>query len=174
MASADVFIEAFGRVQQTLRRGLSDISPEQLTYRPHPEANPIGWLAWHLTRWQDFQVSALLEQDQLWTSAGWHARFQRDADPADNGMGHTSRQVAALDASAELLLAYHDAVVERTLAWLRTASEQDFDREKLGMPFNRMISTRGRLIGILGDSLQHAGQIMYLRGLQAGRHWGMA
>ncbi|HEU0168842.1 MAG TPA: DinB family protein [Chloroflexota bacterium] len=172
MASADVFIEAFGRVQQTLHRGLADITPEQLTYRPHPEANPIGWLAWHLTRWQDTRVSALAAHEQTWIAEGWHERFGRPADAADNGMRHTSEQVAALQATRELLLAYHDAVLARTLAYLRDATDDDLAQERPDAALYRSSTPRAQLIGVLSDSLQHAGQIAYLRGLLAGRHWG--
>ena len=82
--------------------------------------------------------------------------------------------MAALEATAELLLAYHNAVVARTLAYLRDATEDDLARERLDAAFYRDSTPRGQLIGVLSDSLQHAGQIAYLRGLLAERHWGAA
>jgi hypothetical protein len=169
MASSDVLIRAFDTVRQRFDTALEGITPEQLTYRPHPEANSIGWLAWHLTRWQDTQVARFSGSDQLWIG-GWASHFDRPADAADTGIGHSSRQVAELTAGAELLRGYHAAVVERTIAYLRTCDELELARQVEDR--GRVDTVAGRLVGVLSDNFQHVGQMAYLRGLLAGAHWG--
>ncbi|HLG74186.1 MAG TPA: DinB family protein [Chloroflexota bacterium] len=171
MAENDVLIRAFETVRQRFETALEGVTGDQLTYRPHPEANSIAWLAWHLTRWQDAQLARFSGADQLWVS-GWAGRFDRPADPADTGIGHTSRQVAELTGSAELLRGYHAAVVERTIAYLRACDEAELAREIDDPARSRVDTVAGRLVGVLSDNFQHVGQMAYLRGLIAGAHWG--
>jgi hypothetical protein len=170
VASSDVFTSAFEAIRRRFHLTLEDITREQLAYRPHPEANSIAWLGWHLTRWQDAQVSRFAGRDQAWVG-GWAEKFGRPADPLDTGLGHSSADVAGLSATAELLMGYHDAVFGRTVEYLRNASEGEMERqvhdERRGAD-----TVRGRLVGVLSDNFQHVGQMAYLRGLMAGAHWG--
>ncbi len=168
MSSNEVFLKAFEAIRRRFALTLEDVTPEQLAYRPHVEANSIAWLGWHLTRWQDAQVSRFAGQDQAWLG-GWAAKFGRPADPQDTGVGHTSADVAGLQASAEVLLAYHDAVYRRTVAFLQDA---DLARE-VDDPVRGRDTITGRLVGVLSDNFQHVGQMAYLRGLLAQSHWGV-
>lgn len=169
MSSNRVLLRAFEAVNNRFASTLEGATEEQLAYRPHPEANSIAWLGWHLTRWQDAQVSRFAAKDQLWLT-GWAERFGRPSDPADNGMGHTSEQVAALRATAELLTEYHGAVFEATRAYLELAADADLQRTVEGP--RGPDTVEGRLIGVISDNFQHVGQMAYLRGLLAGAHWG--
>jgi len=171
MASSDVFTRSFEAVQQRFKLTLDGITLRELAYRPHVEANSIAWLAWHLTRWQDAQIARFSESDQVWVS-GWAATFDRPADPRDTGIGHTSQDVGSLVASGPLLLDYHDAVLDRTLGYLRNATEAELEREYHDAARNRTDRVSARLVGVLSDNFQHVGQMAYLRGLLAGAHWG--
>ncbi|MHB9091196.1 MAG: DinB family protein, partial [Chloroflexota bacterium] len=81
--------DAFGRVEDALAEALNGLEPADLRQMPTPDTNSIGWLAWHLTRVQDDHVSDLMGEQQLYLREGWHARFDRPADPKDVGWGHT-------------------------------------------------------------------------------------
>jgi hypothetical protein len=164
MSEATVIADALSRIQQIVQRTLDGITPEQLAYRPHPEANSIAWLAWHLTRWQDTQVSNLTQSRQLWLD-GWHAKFGKTANAEDTGVGDTAEQVAGLQATAEALAGYHNAVCERSVSWLRSAPEAEMTRMIHDARRNRDITVAERLVGVLSDNFQHAGQMAYLRGL---------
>ena len=108
--------DGYDRIDQVLRRALDGLGPEELDAQSWPNCNSIGWLAWHLTRVQDHHLADLEGSEQLWISGGWHARFDRPADPADIGWGHTPEQVAAFRSpDAETLLDYHLAVGERLI-----------------------------------------------------------
>ncbi len=49
MASpSELLADGFGRVRQEVLAVLEGLSREQLRYRIDEEANPIGWLVWHL------------------------------------------------------------------------------------------------------------------------------
>ena len=51
MANAnDLLRDLFGRVADELPQLLDGLAPDALHWRPGPDANPIGWLAWHIGR----------------------------------------------------------------------------------------------------------------------------
>jgi uncharacterized damage-inducible protein DinB len=92
-----------------------------------------------------------------------------EANSDDLGIGHSMQQVAAFKASKADLLAYADAVREKTLAVLQEITHEDLDRE-LQMPAGTR--TVGDTLGILMiDHFHHSGQIAYLRGYLTGKGW---
>jgi uncharacterized damage-inducible protein DinB len=161
--------DGYDRIAQVLRRALDGLSREELDAQPKADCNSIGWLAWHLTRVQDNHLADLEGVEQLWTGDGWHARFDRPADPADVGWGHTPEQVAAFRSpDAQTLLDYHLAVSERTKRYFGSLAAADLDRE-LNEPRYQPLPTVGvRIISVLADNLQHAGQAAYVRGYLRG------
>jgi uncharacterized damage-inducible protein DinB len=171
MDPSALLLDAFGRIAEIMDTCLDGLSPDQLTFRPAEQANSIGWLAWHLTRVQDDHVADLTGQPQAWIEQGWYARFDRPADEDDTGFGHSAEQVAALQpASAQLLLAYYHAVHDRSLAYLRGLQPADLDRE-LDEPWDPPVTVGVRLVSVIGDCLEHGGQMAYIRGLLEARHW---
>ncbi len=172
MESQEVLVEALGRIRGLLRMALDGLSADQLAYRPAEEANSIAWLAWHLTRVQDHHLSDLAGREQAWIADGWHARFGKPADPLETGQRYTAAQVATIRPdSPQLLLDYHEAVHQRSVAYVQTLRPADLDRE-LNEPQYTPLPTVGvRLVSVCSDNLQHAGQIAYLRGLIQARHW---
>ncbi len=168
----ELIIEGYGRIPQILEKALDGLSADDLNELPHPDSNSMGWLTWHLTRVQDDHIAALMGEEQLWVRDGWHERFNRAPDPKDIGFGHSSEDVAAFKSpTVETLLEYHGAVLERSRGYIRTLSSADLDRE-LNEPWFQPLPTKGvRLISVMSDSLQHAGQVAYLRGLLKGKGW---
>lgn len=168
----ELLIDGYGRVAEALKEALDGMSQDDLNRQPHPGSNSMGWLAWHLTRVQDDHVSDLMGKKQLWLTGGWHSRFNREPDPKDVGFGHTSEDVAAFRSpDVSTLLEYPHAVTERTKRYITSLSARDLDRE-LDEPWYQPLPTVGvRLISILADSLQHVGQVAYVRGQLKGRGW---
>lgn len=168
----DLLADCYGRVLEFLKNVLEDLTEDELDWQPSEDCNSIGWLTWHLTRQHDAQVSSLTGEDQLWLKEDWHKRFGRAADPHDSGFGHTTEQVAAFKSpDSQILLDYHSAVLERSKNYFLTLSQIDLDR-KLDEPWFQPLPTVGvRLNSILEDSLLHAGQAAYVRGLRQGKGW---
>jgi hypothetical protein len=168
----ELIIDGYGRVIETLERALVGLSREDLERQPHPDSNPMGWLAWHLTRVQDEHIADLMGEEQLWVSDAWHERFGRPADRGDLGWGHTSEQVAAFRSpDVETLLDYHRVVMERTKSYIAALPDAELDRE-LNEPWFQPLPTVGvRIVSVLDDSAQHAGQVAYVRGLLMGKGW---
>ena len=165
MTVSSLGLELFSNIREFAHDALDGLPHEALTWRADHEANTIAWLVWHLARVQDDHVAGLARSEQVWVRGGWAVRFGLDADEMRIGYGDDSDEVAAIaPAGGQVLTDYLDAVTERTLAWLRDAEGDDWDRivdERWDPP----VTARVRLASIISDDLQHVGQIAYLRGL---------
>jgi uncharacterized damage-inducible protein DinB len=165
MTSADLLTDAFGRIREEVHLAADGLSREQLAYRVDAEANSIAWLIWHLTRIQDDHVAGVAHREQVWTSQGWADRFGLPFDTAATGYGFNSDDVAQVRGfSADLLLEYADAVHTRTTEFLREVTDDDLDRV-VDTHWDPPVTLGVRLVSVLSDDLQHAGQAAYARGL---------
>ena len=105
--------DIFVRISQELEKALERLTVDELNQRPTPDCNSIGWLAWHLTRSQDRNLSELTGKEQLWIKDNWHTSFNRAPDPTDTGFGHSSEDIAGFRSpNAKTILEYHYAVLE--------------------------------------------------------------
>jgi uncharacterized damage-inducible protein DinB len=160
-----LLLELYGRIPPLARDAAAGLSPAQLTERPAPDTNSIGWLVWHLARVQDHHVAELLGADQIWPTDGWAARFGLEPDPSNTGYGHDADEVAAVrPESADALLEYLDAVDARTRRMLETVTPDDLDRI-VDRRWTPPVTLGVRLVSVADDCLQHAGQAAYVRGL---------
>ena len=140
------------------------LSTQQLCYRADPQANTIAWLVWHLSRIQDDHLAAAFGTEQVWITDGWLDRFALPFEPAAHGYGHTTEDVSAVRAGADLLADYHDATHAQTVRLLTGISDADLDRivdERWDPP----VILGVRLVSVIGDDLQHVGQAAFIRGL---------
>ena len=165
MRSNELLLYAYGQIQETLRRAVGGLSPDELTRRIGPEANTIGWLAWHLVRVQDDHVAEVADVEQVWTADGWVGRFGLPFPPRATGYGFSSEEVAQVRVpSAELLLDYAGAVHDRTAQFLRGLSDADLDTV-VDTRWDPEVTLGVRLVSVLSADLQHVGQAAFLRGL---------
>jgi hypothetical protein len=161
--TAELLIEAYGRIGQIVHRVVEGMDEDALAARVDPEANSIAWLVWHLTRIQDDHVSHVAGTEQVWTARGWADRFGLPFEPAATGYGQTSEEVGQVRVSAELLAGYYDDVSGATTGYLRGLADADLDRivdERWDPPVTLAV----RLVSVISDDLQHAGQAAYVKG----------
>lgn len=172
MEGNELIADGLGRVNQLLHRALEGVPAETLNRMPGTDSNSMTWLAWHLTRVQDGHIGSLAGEPQLWTSEGWHERFGMPADDSITGGGHSLEQAAAVKVeSADVLLGYNDAVYERTTRYLAGLTSEGLDRVLDEPQYNPLPTVGVRLVSIVSDNTQHAGQVMYLRGYFDGFGW---
>lgn len=164
MDVAAVLTDGFGRVGEMVQEVVEGLTPEQLALRPAEGANPIAWLVWHLSRGEDAQVAEVFGVAQVWPAQGWDERFGLPLPPSSTGYGHSPREVDAVRAPADLLLGYQRAVQEQTLRLLADVTAGDLDRI-VDDSWDPPVSLGVRLVSVLSDDLQHAGQAAYVRGL---------
>jgi uncharacterized damage-inducible protein DinB len=170
-STAALLVDAFGRIRETVHRAVDGLAVDELTYRVDPDANSIAWLVWHLTRVQDDHVSEVADVDQAWLAGGWCDRFALPFDRHAHGYGQSSDEVAAVRADAQLLLGYHDAVHEQSVGYLKLLTDADLDRI-VDTSWDPPVSLAVRLISVINDDMQHAGQAAFVRGIVTRRRAG--
>jgi Protein of unknown function (DUF664) len=161
----DLLADAFGRVHETVHDAVTGLDTETLLVRLDGSANPIGWLIWHLTRVEDDHIAAAGGLDQVWTSQGWARQFNLPYDDTAHGYGQSSADVGAFSvSSADLLLGYYDAVHDQTTSYLQTLTVTDLD-QVVDDRWDPPVTLGVRLVSVVADSLQHAGQAAFIRGI---------
>ena len=159
-----LLIDGFDRVRDTVQQAVEGLDEDRLAFRPDPDANSVAWLTWHLTRVQDDHVAGVAGGEQLWTVGGWVERFGLPFDVGAIGYGQTSEEVGRVRAGAELLIAYQDAVHRSTVDYLATLEDADYARV-VDDRWDPPVTLAVRLLSVLNDTTQHAGQASYVRGL---------
>ena len=165
MEISPLLLEFYDRIEPLATEAVEGLDAEQLRRAPAPGANTIGWLVWHLARVQDHHVAELLGTEQIWSSGDWAGRFGLEPDPSNTGYGHGEDEVRAVQPDGpDVLLGYLGAVGERTRAMLEGLTSDDLDRV-VDRRWDPPVTLGVRLVSIADDSLQHAGQAAYVRGL---------
>lgn len=168
LSCAELLTDAFGRVRETVLTAVEGLSPAQLDRRLDPDANSIGWLVWHLTRVQDDHVAAAFGIPQVWETGDWAARLGLPPQTTEIGYGHSSAQVArvsaAVSADPGLLSDYHEATYEQTAKQVSGISEADLGRV-VDESWSPPVTLAVRLVSVINDDLQHAGQAAFIRGI---------
>ena len=162
----ELIVDGYDRLPDLMKEVLAGLRMADLDWQPHRDCNSLGWTVWHLTRVQDSQIAGLMGEEQLWIKDGWCKRFKRPADPDDTGYGHTPAEVRAFKSpSVRIQLDYLGAVVERTKQYVASLAPSDLDRE-LDEPWYQPPPTVGvRIVSVLADCHQHAGEASYIGGL---------
>lgn len=163
MPTNELVIAAFERIKQIVHESIEGLTTDELTFRPNNSANSIAWLIWHLTRIQDDHIADLASQEQVWAQ-GWFDRFKLPFKKDATGYGQTAKEVASVQASSELLLGYHDEVHATTVEYVSKLTESDY-RRLVDKRWDPPVTLVVRLVSIISDDLQHAGQAAYVRGL---------
>lgn len=164
MDHRSLLADAFDRISQSVHACVEGLDADALSYRIDGRSNSIAWLVWHLTRIQDDHIAGVAGTGQVWVDEGWAGRCGLPFSESDTGFGHGSDDVAAVRLDADLLLGYHDATHRRTQAYVETLTVADLDEvidERWDPPVTRAV----RLVSVISDDLQHAGQAALLRGL---------
>ena len=171
MSAGDISNAAYDRIGGVFQRALTGLTIEQLKAQPSgSESNPIGWLAWHLSRTQDKNYSELLGEEEAWTADGWCERFGQPADRG-SGNGDSLEQVRAFDpVDSDTLIAYFDAAREKSRRFLDALTDDDLEKPSAaGVARDETIKIS--IARVTGDLIQHTGQIAYIRGLVDRHGW---
>lgn len=161
-----------------LRRDLgaetNGLTPKELAWRPHPNANSIGVTVWHVARWLDmlnFRVlCGMAPADEIWHRDGWAHRT--NYDPRGVGTrgwgvvtGYTVEEVARIPIlSAEDFVQYLNAVAAALETTLSELSPDDLLRPARGFPEER--SSYDWIRSVITGALGHLGEIRAMRSWQ--------
>jgi uncharacterized damage-inducible protein DinB len=165
MEVADLLVDAFERVRESVHEAVEGLTEEQLTARLDPEANTIAWLVWHLARVQDDHVGDVAGVEQVYTAQDWVQRFGLPFEPGAIGYGHSSADVAVVRVGDPALLSgYYDAVHDQTARYLRGLTGPDLDRV-VDEAWDPPVTLGVRLVSVVNDATQHVGQAAFVRGV---------
>lgn len=161
-----MLLDVFDRAGEQFADLLDGLEEKALLWRPAPEANPIGWIAWHVTRVQDDHMAELGGVEQVWTArrpgVSWYERFALPYEQDEHGFGQTPEQVGAFHAAPDTLLGYHADVTAMT----RQVVEGFSDYERIvDENWDPPVTAAARLVSVVDEVNQHLGQIAYIRGL---------
>ena len=163
--TSELLHDGFERVGETVHVVLDGLAPDALATQLEPGTNSIAWLVWHLSRVQDDHVAGVAGTEQVWTSNGWHQRFGLPFEPAAIGYGFSAEDMARVRGiDAGQLAGYHDDVRAATATYLATLSDADLDRV-VDEHWDPPVTLAVRLVSVLNDDLQHAGQAALIRGV---------
>lgn len=163
-AIQDLLRDAFTRLIEHVDEITDGLDDGVLTYRPTPDANTVAWLLWHSARVQDAQVADVAGVEQAWTAGGWVDKFGLDLPRDDTGYGHSSEDVAKVQASSQNLVGYYRAVHELTLAYVAKLDADELERV-IDENWDPPVTAGVRLVSVIDDCAQHLGQAAYVRGI---------
>ncbi len=163
-AARAILLDSFDRVRELVATITDGLTEEVATYRPDRAANSIGWLVWHLTRVEDSHLADAAGVDQVWMAQGWVDRFSLPFALDATGYGQDETEVGAVQVPAELLAGYHHAVHLSAVEYLQKLDGKELERV-VDTRWDPPVTVAVRLVSVLGDCLQHAGQAAYVRGL---------
>lgn len=166
-----VLQEAFQLAHRNLRAAVSELTPEQLTWRPQQGANSAAFYLWHIPRTTDLYINRrLLGEQELWYKENWQARISIEAEGQGTrglgiGTGFTDQQVGAMPALASSeYLAYVAAIDQAVNTWLGGLTPEQLleEREREGFPKTQVLRMA---LAALGHTHSHTGEIGYVKGL---------
>lgn len=163
--TGELLQDGFKRIGETVHATLDGLDTDALATQLEPGTNTIAWLVWHLARVQDDHVAGAAGTEQAWTGSGWHGRFGLPFEPAAIGYGFSVDDMARVrGVTADQLAGYLDEVLGATQAYLATLSDSDLDRV-VDENWDPPVTLAVRLVSVLNDDLQHAGQAALVRGM---------
>jgi DinB family protein len=175
MRDVEILADLVEKLAQDVRSEIADLSPDELSWQPDPEANSIGMTVWHFSRWLDVLAVQGLEnrpaEDELWHAHGWAART--GYDPRGIGYrglgvitGYSLAEVSAVPKlPAAALLDYLDQVCGALRGGLLALPSEALYQPLPGLGGRRTVyeQTKAILMGCFG----HVGKIEALKAMHA-------
>ena len=115
MDATEFFLVRYAQVHQVLTDpAIARLTEAQVRGRPHPGANTVAWLVWHMARVEDVGVNRFVADRPQVIEEGWLTRL--GVGRRDVGTGMSDAEVTDLSARIDLgaLRGYWDAVTRRT------------------------------------------------------------
>ena len=168
---AAVLVEWCRDLEQEMAARLQLMTPEDLTWQPHPHSNSAGVTVWHVARWLDVLATRAFTgqsaQDDLWHTEGW--RDLTDYEPDGIGYlglgtltGYTPQEMRAVPAlPADALGRYLSQSTARLIEQIGL-----LDGKLRQVPGHRL-SPYQTIAGTLQGSFGHIGEIDTLVALRA-------
>jgi len=151
------------QAHERVLRLVSELSDEQLRWRPSPQAHSIGWTLWHVARADD-NVVFDLTGISLWRRGGYPARWGHPESGAGTGWDDEAAASLPLPPRDELLAFAREIFAAADTA--RDALDERHYGDGIDSRFLSERSTRGEVVmtELVHDN-RHLGELEYIKGL---------
>ena len=148
-------------------KALSDLTADQMHFRPNGQGNHIGFIAWHYVRTEDNIVQFIFQQRKptMWMAGGYDQKFGLPRTAQGTGMAPAEAAQVRLP-SLEHWMTYQTSVWQATAAWFNGVTEADLQRIVSFKPFGDITVMTAIRIPLLNHGFMHIGQVQHLRQLQ--------
>jgi hypothetical protein len=161
----DVLLDGFARIDEGVSAVVDGLSLDDLRWRPDADANPLGWLVWHLTRQQDAQLAHLAGVKAVWSAEGWREKLDLPYSSNAHGYGMSSEDVGKFSVSDPGLLTGYQSATRAAAAQIIEGFTADDYHRVIDESWDPPVTIAVRAYSVLEDAAKHLGQAEYLRGL---------
>lgn len=151
-------------LNSTLIQDVKTLTPQQLVWKPAPNANPIGFIFWHFMRSQDEIIAGLQKKPSVWRQKKWYEKLGMEEKASGSGFKEPEVDKAAALPLSEVLK-YAEGVAQSSQDYLNTLKDPDLDS---AMDPNRPQRTVVVILRsfVIAHGWWHIGEIKYLKGMQ--------
>ena len=168
METNEYIILCMSRVKDMLEKSLDGLTLDQTLIMPGEQSNNITWLAWHMNRGFDRRVSLMSGDEQLWITEKWYESYKLPKSYTTLGIGHTIDDVKSIrHSSTSVPVDYFESVYKKMILTLNR--KETIMYEKIIPETNNTF--KYELMRMVSGTLQHVGQINYIRGLIENKIW---
>jgi hypothetical protein len=170
MTAAEMVHMELTRLHAALDESLHGLTPEQRHMVPHPRANSIAWVVWHVVRTEDGIVRWVVQNRRppVWTEGGYAVKL--GLPPVTQGTGMPTAEAHALRIDdVDLFGEYMQKVWASTDDFFAGADPALFDKTVTVKPLGDMTVLRALAQVCLSHGMTHAGEIELLRTLVGAR-----
>jgi len=155
------------RGRQTRERALvvvSDLTDEQLAYRPTPAAHSIAFTLWHMARTEDNFQSDVNQRGTVWANGGFASRWGYPEKGV--GTGWDDERAASLPRlGKEQLIEYVRSVFSECDAAADSLDEQTLDLVRPSSFLGKDAIIGEVLLGSITHGNRCLGEMEYIKGL---------
>lgn len=164
MNGAELMRTIIKEMNAVLIADVKDLTPEHLSWKPAPGANPIGFLFWHTIRTEDNVVAGMIGNPPIWEREKWHEKLSMEAGAQGTGFQETEADKAAALPLSDVI-SYAESVIKATDDYLSSLDDAKLD---IALNPERPRGTISMMLRnfIIAHGWWHIGEIKYLRGMQ--------
>jgi hypothetical protein len=170
MTAIELVHTELGRLHTALEGSLTGLTPEQRHMVPHPRANTIAWVVWHVVRTEDGIVRWVIQNRRtpVWTEGGYADKL--GMPPVIQGTGMSTADAHALRINdVDLFHEYMRKVWASTEEFFAGADPAVFDKTVMIKPLGEMTVLRALTQVCVSHGMTHVGEIELLRTLVGAR-----
>ena len=164
MTGAELMKTIIKEMNAVMIGDVKDLTPEQLTWKPAPGTNPIGFLFWHTIRTEDNVILGMLGKPPIWESEKWNEKLGMEAGAQGTGFQETEADKAAALPLADVI-AYAESVIQAADEYLGSLDDAKLD---IAPNPKRPKGTIAMMLRnfIIAHGWWHIGEIKYIKGMQ--------